>query len=77
MAGYLERTVNVTFHRLGKGPLREVPMDYITEDRPEYSLSLRVERIEIDKGVYDDLITKLPHIDLDIRSGRKASSLSI
>lgn len=45
---------------------REVPMDYITEDRPEYSLSLRVVRIEIAKGVYEDLITNLPDIDFDI-----------
>ncbi len=52
-------------------------MDYITEDRPEYSLSLRVIRIEIAKGVYEDLITNLPACFWDRRSGRKASSLSI
>lgn len=45
---------------------RDVPMDYITENRTEYGLSLRVIRIEISEGCYENLITNLPDIDFDI-----------
>lgn len=44
---------------------RDVPMDYITDDRPEYSLSLRVVRVEIAEGCFEDLITNLPDLEFD------------
>lgn len=44
----------------------EVPMDYLTEDNPEYNLSLRIIRIEISEGCYENIITNLPDIDFDI-----------
>lgn len=44
----------------------EVPMDYLTENRPEYGISLRVIRIEIAEGCYENLITNLPDLDFDI-----------
>lgn len=45
---------------------RDVPMDYITEERTEYGISLRVIRIEISEGCYENLITNLPDLDFDI-----------
>ncbi len=45
---------------------RDVPMDYITEERAEYGISLRVIRIEISEGCYENLITNLPDLDFDI-----------
>lgn len=45
---------------------RNVPMDYITQDHPEYKLSLRIIRIELSDGCYENLITNLPDLDFDI-----------
>ena len=45
---------------------RDVPMDYITEERTEYDISPRVIRIEISKGCYENLITNQPGLDFDI-----------
>lgn len=45
---------------------RNVPMDYITQDHPEYRLSLRIIRIELSDGCYENLITNLPDLDFDI-----------
>ncbi len=39
---------------------REVPLDFITEDRPEYHMRLRVVRFQIKEGVYENIITNLP-----------------
>ena len=43
----------------------DVPMDYITDRRPEYGLSLRVVRLEISGGCYENLITNLPDLEFD------------
>ena len=44
----------------------EVPMDYLTEDQTEYGISLRIIRIEIAEGCYENLITNLPDLDFDL-----------
>ena len=38
---------------------KNVPFDFITDDNPEYKLSLRIVRIEISEGCYENIITKL------------------
>lgn len=43
-----------------------VPMDFLSEKCKEYSLSLRIVRIEIAPGIYENLITNLPDIDFDM-----------
>ena len=43
-----------------------VPMDFLSEKCNEYSLSLRIVRIEIAPGIYENLITNLPDIDFDM-----------
>lgn len=45
---------------------QEVPMDYLTPENPEYALSLRVIRIEIAPGCFENLITNLPDLEFDI-----------
>lgn len=45
---------------------RDVPMDYITEERTEYGISLRVIRIELSEGCYENLITNLSDLDFNI-----------
>lgn len=45
---------------------QDVPMDYITQNHPEYKLSLRIIRIELSDGCYENLITNLPDLDFDI-----------
>ena len=44
----------------------EVPLDFLSDTCPEYSLSLRIVRIEIAPGVYENLITNLPDIEFDM-----------
>lgn len=44
----------------------EVPMDYLTEKQTEYGISLRVIRIEIAEGCYENLITNLPELDFHL-----------
>lgn len=39
---------------------KEVTFDYINEDSPEYSISLRVLRIKISDDIYENIITNLP-----------------
>ena len=41
-------------------------MDYLTEIQTEYSISLRVIRIEIAEGCYENLITNLPDMEFDL-----------
>ena len=41
-------------------------MDYLTENQTEYGMSLRVIRIEIAEGCYENLITNLPDMDFDL-----------
>jgi hypothetical protein len=43
-----------------------VPMDYITEDHPEYQLSLRVIRLELSEGCFENIITNLPDLEFDL-----------
>lgn len=45
---------------------QDFPMDYLTQDQTEYGLSLRVIRIELPDGGYENLITNLPDLDFDI-----------
>ncbi len=45
---------------------KEVPMDFLTDSRPEYEISLRVIRMEISKGCFENIITNLPDLEFDI-----------
>lgn len=45
---------------------KDVPMDYLTEEQTEYQLTLRVIRIELSDGCYENLITNLPDLDFDL-----------
>ena len=45
---------------------REVPMDFITDEQPEYDISLRVIRIETSDGCFENIITNLPNLEFDI-----------
>lgn len=44
----------------------DVPMDYITDEHPEYAMALRVIRIELSNGSFENLITNLPDIEFDL-----------
>lgn len=44
----------------------DVPMDYITDEHPEYALALRVIRIELSPGCFENLITNLPDLEFDL-----------
>ena len=41
-------------------------MDFITDEQPEYNISLRVVRIEIADGCFENIITNLPDLEFDI-----------
>lgn len=41
-------------------------MDYLSEEQPEYPLSLRIIRIEIAPGYFENLVTNLPELEFDI-----------
>lgn len=41
-------------------------MDYLTDDRPEYDVSLRVVRVEITPASFENLITNLPDHEFDM-----------
>ncbi len=43
-----------------------VPMDFLSEERPEYAISLRIVRLEIEKDSFINLITNLPDIEFDM-----------
>lgn len=45
---------------------RNVPMDFITPYQSEYKISLRVIRIELSTGCYENLITNLPESEFGI-----------
>ncbi len=45
---------------------KDVPMDFISETSTEYLLSLRIVRIVIAPGIYENLITNLPDIEFDM-----------
>lgn len=44
----------------------DVPMDYITDARREYSIALRVVRFEVSPGSFVNLITNLPNHEFDM-----------
>lgn len=41
-------------------------MDYLSEEQPEYPLSLRIIRIEIAPGYFENLVSNLPELKFDI-----------
>lgn len=43
-----------------------IDMDYLTDDRAEYSISLRVVRVELSEDCFENIITNLPDIEFDI-----------
>ena len=43
-------------------------MDFITDEQPEYNISLRVVRIEITDGCFENIITNLPDMEFDIEN---------
>ncbi|MDD3797503.1 MAG: IS4 family transposase [Lachnospiraceae bacterium] len=45
---------------------KDVPLDYLSEDNPEYTISLRIVRIEISENCFENLITNLPDLEFDI-----------
>lgn len=45
---------------------KKVPMDFLSNEQPEYTLSLRVVRIEVSENNFLNLITNLPDLDFDI-----------
>lgn len=45
---------------------KKVPFDFLTENIPEYVLSLRIIRMELSEGCYENIITNLPFPDFDI-----------
>ena len=48
-----------------------VPLDYLTDARREYSISLRIVRIEISTGSFENLITNLPDHEFDMDDFRE------
>lgn len=50
---------------------KRVPMDYITDTRREYSISLRVIRFELSPGSFENLITNLPDHGFDLDDFRE------
>ena len=47
---------------------KSVDMDYLSDAKPEYELSLRIVRIELSNGCFENLITNLPDLEFDIES---------
>lgn len=45
---------------------KNVPMDFISKEHLEYFISLRIVRIEITPGCFENLITNLPDLAFDI-----------
>lgn len=43
-----------------------VPMDYLSDEKREYRISLRVVRVEISPGCFENLITNLPDHEFDM-----------
>lgn len=41
-------------------------MDYLTDDRAEYNISVRVVRVELSEGCFENIIPNLPDIEFDI-----------
>lgn len=49
----------------------KVPMDYLTDTRPEYDIALRAVRFELSSGSYENLITNLPDREFDMDGFRE------
>ncbi len=49
----------------------KVPMDYLTDTRPEYDIALRAVRFELSSGSYESLITNLPDREFDMDGFRE------
>lgn len=49
----------------------KVPMDYLTDTRPEYDIALRAVRFELSSGSYENLITNLPDREFDMDDFRE------
>lgn len=45
---------------------KSVAMDYLTDSNTEYNISLRVIRIELSEGCFENIITNLPDLEFDI-----------
>lgn len=45
-----------------------VPMDYLSDWKTEYDISLRVVRFEIAPGSYENIITNLPDLEFDFKA---------
>lgn len=45
---------------------QNVPMDYLSDEHPEYPISLRVIRIETAENCFENIITNLPNLEFDI-----------
>lgn len=45
---------------------KDVAMDFLTDNNTEYAISLRVIRIEIADGCFENIITNLPDLEFDI-----------
>lgn len=45
---------------------KSVAMDYLTDSNTEYDISLRVIRIELSEGCFENIITNLPDLEFDI-----------
>ena len=45
---------------------QDVPLDHLTDDRREYGISLRVIRVAVSPGSFENLITNLPDQEFDM-----------
>ena len=45
---------------------KAVPFDFITDNRSEYCMRLRVVRFQIAEGVYENIITNLPEKEFSL-----------
>lgn len=46
---------------------KAVPMDYLGDNRPEYDISLRIVRFEIEPGSFENIVTNLPENEFNFR----------
>ncbi len=53
----------------------KVPIDYLTDDIREYGISLRIIRVEISPGSFENLITNLPDHEFDMDDFREPCHL--
>lgn len=42
-------------------------MDYLGDERPEYDISLRIVRLEIEPGLFENIVTNLPENEFNFR----------